>query len=228
MLYLDYNEKQMHGTKEFPIAFYHVDHNHPRYEMPFHWHKEYEIVKIIEGSFRLMLADSEIIAAPGESLFIPSGVLHGGVPQNCIYECLVFDLDILFLHTDVCRQYFKKIKRQDVTVHPLITGAAPSLCAVIDNIFLPWKNYPAMNCPLSVHCSKCSGLFSAKNIIPKAPLAANPLSGIWSSSNLSLNISKSTIPQELPSNSSPRFPACLQNTSVGISRLSPIKPLWTT
>ena len=143
MLYLDYNEKQMHGTKEFPIAFYHVDHNHPRYEMPFHWHKEYEIVKIIEGSFRLMLADSEIIAAPGESLFIPSGVLHGGVPQNCIYECLVFDLDILFLHTDVCRQYFKKIKRQDVTVHPLITGAAPSLCAVIDNIFSAMeKNLP--------------------------------------------------------------------------------------
>ena len=44
MLYLDYNEKQMHGTKEFPVAFYHVDSSHPRYEMPFHWHKEFELV----------------------------------------------------------------------------------------------------------------------------------------------------------------------------------------
>ena len=70
MLYLDYNEKQMHGTKEFPIAFYHVDHNHPRYEMPFHWHKEYEIVKIIEGSFRLMLADSEIMAEYPKTVFM--------------------------------------------------------------------------------------------------------------------------------------------------------------
>ncbi len=35
MLYLDYNEKQIHGTKNFPVAFYHVDSSHPRYEMVF-------------------------------------------------------------------------------------------------------------------------------------------------------------------------------------------------
>ena len=96
MLYLDYNEKQMHGTKDFPLAFYHVDNSHPRYEMPFHWHKEYEIVRVLKGQFRLMLADTEIIAKPEESFFIPSGALHGGMPENCIYECLVFDLDLLF------------------------------------------------------------------------------------------------------------------------------------
>lgn len=142
MLYLDYNEKQMHGTKEFPIAFYHVDHNHPRYEMPFHWHKEYEIVKVIEGTFRLMLADSEIVAGPGENFFIPSGVLHGGVPENCIYECLVFDLDILFLHTDICRQYIRQIKHQDIIVHPLITDTAPSLCRIVDRIFSSMAEMP--------------------------------------------------------------------------------------
>ena len=113
MLYLDYNEKQMHGTKDFPLAFYHVDNSHPRYEMPFHWHKEYEIVRVelfhmpeggfvtrdiasvaffpenkaeqfklvrvLKGQFRLMLADTEIIAKPEESFFIPSGALHGGM-----------------------------------------------------------------------------------------------------------------------------------------------------
>ena len=142
MLYLDYNEKQMHGTKEFPIAFYHVDHNHSRYEMPFHWHKEYEIVKILEGTFRLMLADSEIVAGPGENFFIPSGILHGGMPENCIYECLVFDLDILFLHTDICRQYLKKIKHQEIIVHPLINNTAPSLCGIIDRIFYAMAKMP--------------------------------------------------------------------------------------
>lgn len=142
MLYLDYNEKQMHGTKEFPIAFYHVDHNHSRYEMPFHWHKEYEIVKILEGTFRLMLADSEIVAGPGENFFIPSGILHGGMPESCIYECLVFDLDILFLHTDICRQYLKKIKHQEIIVHPLINNTAPSLCGIIDRIFSAMAKMP--------------------------------------------------------------------------------------
>ena len=80
MLYLDYNEKQMHGTKEFPVAFYHVDSSHPRYEMPFHWHRECEIVRILEGKFRLVSADAETLAGAGESFFIPSGSLHGGIP----------------------------------------------------------------------------------------------------------------------------------------------------
>lgn len=136
MLYLDYNEKQMHGTKEFPVAFYHVDSSHPRYEMPFHWHKEYEIVRIIEGRFRLMLAGTEMIACGGESLLIPSGAIHGGMPENCIYECLVFDLDLLLLSTDVCRSYIKKIKHQDIVIHPVITANSASLCLVLDRIFL--------------------------------------------------------------------------------------------
>lgn len=135
MLYLDYNEKKMHGTKEFPIAFYHVDSSHPRYEMPFHWHKEYEIVRILEGQFRLMLADEEILAGCGESFLIPSGAIHGGMPENCIYECLVFDLDILFLHADSCRQYFQKIKHQDITVRPMITAQTPSLCLAVEKLF---------------------------------------------------------------------------------------------
>lgn len=135
MLYLDYNEKQIHGTREFPIAFYHVDAAHPRYEMPFHWHKEYEIVRILEGTFHLVLSGIEIPAHPGESILIPSGALHGGTPNDCIYECLVFDLDVLFLHSDVCRQYLKKIKHQEITVRPLITRESKSLCLAIDMAF---------------------------------------------------------------------------------------------
>lgn len=135
MLYLDYNEKQIHGTKEFPIAFYHVDAGHPRYEMPFHWHKEYEIVRVKKGTFRLVLSGMEIPVHPGESILIPGGALHGGTPDACIYECLVFDIDILFLHSDICRQYLKKIKHQEITVHPLINSSSPSLCHAIDHAF---------------------------------------------------------------------------------------------
>ena len=34
MHYLDYNEKQAHGTADFPLAYYYVDEHHPRYHMP--------------------------------------------------------------------------------------------------------------------------------------------------------------------------------------------------
>ena len=46
MHYLDYNEKIEHGTPDFPIAFYHVDEHHSRYNMPFHWHKEMELIQV--------------------------------------------------------------------------------------------------------------------------------------------------------------------------------------
>ena len=46
MHYLDYNEKIDHGTPDFPIAFYHVDEHHSRYNMPFHWHKEMELIQV--------------------------------------------------------------------------------------------------------------------------------------------------------------------------------------
>lgn len=34
----DIKEKIAHGSKNFPIAFYHVDKRHPRYIMKVHWH----------------------------------------------------------------------------------------------------------------------------------------------------------------------------------------------
>lgn len=82
-----------------------------------------------------MLADQEIIARSGEGFLIPSGAIHGGTPENCIYECLVFDLDILFLHADSCRQYLKKIKHQDIIIHPIISARVPSLCFAVDKLF---------------------------------------------------------------------------------------------
>ncbi len=135
MLYLNYNEEQAHGTGDFPIAFYHVDKSHPRYEMPFHWHKEFEIVRIIEGSFSLTLDNTEITAQAGDSVFIHGGAIHGGIPMNCIYECLVFDPDILFLHGDSSRSYLKKVKHREVIVHPLITSQTPSIQAAINRLF---------------------------------------------------------------------------------------------
>ena len=135
MLYLDYNEKQMHGTKEFPVAFYHVDSSHPRYEMPFHWHRECEIVRILEGKFRLVSADAETLAGAGESFFIPSGSLHGGIPEQCVYECLVFDLDLLFLHAEISRKYLKKIQHQDILIHTMAPLFTPSLCVAIERLF---------------------------------------------------------------------------------------------
>ena len=52
---LDHNEDRPRGTYEFPFEFHHIDHTHPRYVMSYHWHVEYEIIRILEGSLTVTL-----------------------------------------------------------------------------------------------------------------------------------------------------------------------------
>lgn len=116
MHYLDYNEKITHGTQDFPIAFYLVDEVHPRYHMPFHWHKEMELILIKKGTLQIFLNDEEFSAHEGDILFIEEGMIHGGIPDHCIYECAVFDLNSLLGHSDVCKRYFRLITRHQIRV----------------------------------------------------------------------------------------------------------------
>lgn len=44
MKFLASHESSTRGTFDFPIELYYVDKMHPRYEMPFHWHMEFELL----------------------------------------------------------------------------------------------------------------------------------------------------------------------------------------
>ena len=95
MHYLDYNEQIQHRTGDFPLAFYPVDQRHPRYRMPMHWHREAELIRVQQGRLKLYIDEREILAEAGDLLLIGTGVLHGGEPEDCVYECIVFDPDLL-------------------------------------------------------------------------------------------------------------------------------------
>lgn len=93
MKYIEYKEKRTHGTRDFPFAFYDVTRTHPRYYMPWHWHTEYELIHVREGTLHLTVNDRDYLLRPGDSAFIEGGSLHGGVPSACRYTCVVFDPD---------------------------------------------------------------------------------------------------------------------------------------
>ena len=88
---MSYNEVKVHGTLEFPLEFYHVDSSHPRYEMSFHWHSNLEIIRVIEGNLLITLNKKEINAQRGDIVFVNAEVVHGALPDNCVYECIVFN-----------------------------------------------------------------------------------------------------------------------------------------
>ena len=80
MRYLAFHERMTRGTFDFPIELYYIDATHPRYEMPFHWHMECELILILEGSFSLSVDGDVVYAEIGDCVFVPSGVIHGGTP----------------------------------------------------------------------------------------------------------------------------------------------------
>ena len=102
MDYSELHEDKKRGTFDFPIELYYVDKNNPRYQMPLHWHLEYELILVLSGSFTLSLDGRIIELREGDSAWIGDGVVHGGTPHDCVYECVVFDLGTLLHDTPLC------------------------------------------------------------------------------------------------------------------------------
>jgi len=73
MKYINYKEERNHGTIDFPIEFYHVTPNHPRYDMSYHWHIEYELIRVLKGKLLMSIGENEFTAEAGDLIFIKGG-----------------------------------------------------------------------------------------------------------------------------------------------------------
>lgn len=100
MHYLGYNERKQRGTIDFPVELYHLTSLHPQYHMSYHWHVEAELIRVLKGEFLLLVGGQEILMKEGDSIFVNGGTLHGGVPTDCVYDCIVFDMNMLLKQGD--------------------------------------------------------------------------------------------------------------------------------
>lgn len=101
---------------DFPLEYHYLDEKHPRYQMPYHWHEEYEILHIRTGEFELTLGDDVFTMHPGDVAFISAGQLHGGVPRDCTYECVVFDIRLLLTGSDLCKQQISAVRHHRLAI----------------------------------------------------------------------------------------------------------------
>ncbi|CUQ16296.1 AraC family transcriptional regulator [Clostridium baratii] len=135
MKYFDYKENKQHGTFDFPIEFYHVTPNHSRYNMPYHWHTECEIIRILEGEFVLFIDEDKIVARKNDILFIHGGIFHGGLPNNCIYECIVFDMKLLLKDNHACTKQIYDIINHNKVIAPKLPSNIKDLNTCCTSLF---------------------------------------------------------------------------------------------
>lgn len=129
---LTLHEQMRHGSPEFPVAYYYVDHKHPRYQMPFHWHREWELLRILDGSFQIHIDDDEYLAQAGDVLLFCGGSLHGGTPKNCTYECLLFDLHSLFRSMEIVKKDLRPFYKQECIPYPFFPEITqPDICRIV-------------------------------------------------------------------------------------------------
>lgn len=109
-----YYEKKQHGTDDFPAEYYYVDSHHPRYVMSAHWHTEWELIRVKCGIFTIFADDEEICARAGDVVLLRDSMLHHGIPEDCVYECFVFDLHGLFRTNEFVKQHIRPVYRMEI------------------------------------------------------------------------------------------------------------------
>lgn len=133
-------DQTRHGTPEFPAEYYYVDSQHPRYQMPFHWHNEWEILRVLDGTFQLHIDNVQYHVSSGDILLIRGGVLHGGIPSNCIYECFVFDLHGLFRSTETAKKSLRPFYRQQLLAQCFFPAESNEIIdLLVDELFLAFS-----------------------------------------------------------------------------------------
>lgn len=112
----DKRELQAHGSEEFPLALYYSEHgNTPPDIVPWHWHEEFEILYIKEGSAVVQVPGKEIILNNGDTAVINANTLHYLTgSSSCILLSLVFSS--LLIAGDKNSAFFKRY------ILPIITS----------------------------------------------------------------------------------------------------------
>ena len=140
MHYFLYNENKKHGSPDFPTEYYYVNEEHPSYNMPFHWHKEWEIIRVLQGELDLSVDGVEYNAKAGDILLLREGSLHGGTPQNCIYECFNFDLDGLFTNVRSVRDYLRPFFRNKFLPTIYYPDYSSDIYSIVNELLAPFVN----------------------------------------------------------------------------------------
>ena len=73
-------------------------------------------------------------------VFVHSGILHSGIPEQCVYQCIVFDGNAFLKHNSVCSGYMQKIIHQEIMIYHHYTKKHPEIMDTLNSIFdSMWK-----------------------------------------------------------------------------------------
>ncbi len=130
-----YNELTQRGTADFPVELYHIEKNNTRYEMTAHWHSEIELIRIIDGSLECKCNNNSYSAKKGDIILINSESVHSAMPDECVYECIVFHPDFLYLDESDCRFFMDSVLNHEYMINEFYPCSDSKINKTVNEIF---------------------------------------------------------------------------------------------
>ena len=111
------------GTAFFPIQYYWNNTSSSLYNLPVHWHLDYEFIHVVEGSYNLFWGGKKTVLNEDEYCIIQDGVLHGDDEkiESCKYESLVFDFNLIRTKNFLHNSFLNDIAEHRVILNKKIT-----------------------------------------------------------------------------------------------------------
>ena len=132
-----YNESLQRGTSDFPIEYYLCDTSSPHFDLPVHWHIEYEIIHVLRGEYPISLDGKEYVLKSDTICFIRDGALHGDGNKrtSCIFESVVFNIDFIRSRGFQQDAFLHDVAHHDVMVRPFISDRDADLYYALITMF---------------------------------------------------------------------------------------------
>ena len=131
------NEVKKHGTENFPIELYHLNHQHSRYEMTAHWHKSLEFIRVLSGTLSLRLDDRIYELNSGDYIISNIEVIHSAIPHNCVYECVGIEIDFLNNTNSFMNNFINDLSIKNIFINEIIEDKA--VLSILERIFSSLK-----------------------------------------------------------------------------------------
>ena len=99
---LELKENRPPGTKAYPYDQSYIHKISHTFQFPVHWHHEFEIIYIAQGSLDISISEQLYQGTSGDIYFVNSKELHfmGSADRNVAYYTMLFPLEFISLQTD--------------------------------------------------------------------------------------------------------------------------------
>lgn len=138
-----YKENFQRGTVVFPVQYSLCDTVNPHYDLPLHWHEEFELIHVLAGTYNLFINDKTIALSKNDLCLIPRDCVHGDAPNKgmSLYESIVFDLDLLRLHSYSPDVFFSDILSGGIFLDNVIPPKYADILEAANSIFENVKSH---------------------------------------------------------------------------------------